>query len=87
MKGGITMLSKLVSIDQIEILESNYIQVRQATKVLEDGKELGKNYHRHVLRPGDDLTNEDQKVQAVARAVWTKEVIAAHKATLAAQVL
>jgi len=78
-------LTKEIVIDQIGVLEHGHIQVRQATKVLEDGKELGKNYHRHVLSPGDDLTNEDPKVAAIARAVWTKDAIANYKAMLAAQ--
>jgi len=78
-------LSKEIVIDQIEVLESNCIQVRQATKIMEDGKELSKSYHRHCLSPGDDLTNEDPKVAVIAEAVWTPEVIAAYKAMLAAQ--
>jgi len=79
------LLTKEVVIDQIEVLESNHIQVRQATKIMEDGKELGKSYHRHVLSPGDDLTNEAPKVAAIAKAIWTKEVIATYKTTLATQ--
>jgi hypothetical protein len=37
--------------------------------------------HRHTLSPGDDITNEDAKVQAIANAVWTEEVIAAFQLT------
>uniref|UniRef100_A0A6H1ZUC5 Uncharacterized protein n=1 Tax=viral metagenome TaxID=1070528 RepID=A0A6H1ZUC5_9ZZZZ len=69
------MLEKLVIIDQIEVLESGHVQVRQATKIMEDGKEISKTYHRHVLSPGDPLEGQDEKVQAIAKAVWTKEVI------------
>lgn len=63
-------LEKSVVIDRIEILESGHIQVRQATKIMEDGKEIGKTYHRHVLSPGDSLEGQDKKVIAVAKAVW-----------------
>jgi hypothetical protein len=63
-------LTKEVVIDKIEVLESGVIQVRQATRVLEDGEVLSQSYHRHVLSPGDDLTNEDPKVVAVATAAW-----------------
>ena len=63
-------LSKETVIDKIEVLESNTIQVRSATRVLEDGEMLSQSYHRHVLQPGDDLTNEDPKVVAIANAVW-----------------
>jgi len=78
-------LSKEIVIDQIEVLESNHIQVRQATKIMEDGKELSKSYHRHVLSPGNSLEGQDPKVVAIAEAVWTPEVIAAYKAIRAAQ--
>jgi len=63
-------LSKETVIDKIEVLESNTIQVRSATRVLEDGEMLSQSYHRHVLQPGNDLTNEDPKVVAIANAVW-----------------
>lgn len=63
-------LVKEVVIDKIEVLESGAIQVRQATRVLEDGEVLSQSYHRHVLQFGDDLTNEDPKVVAIANAAW-----------------
>jgi hypothetical protein len=64
-------LTKEVVIDKVEVLESGAIQVRQATRILEDGNPLSQSYHRHVLQPGDDLTNEDPKVQAIATAAWS----------------
>lgn len=64
-------LVKEVVIDKIEVLESGAIQVRQVTRVLEDGQVLSSSYHRHVLQRGDDLTNEDPKVQAIAAAAWS----------------
>jgi hypothetical protein len=63
-------LIKEVVIDKIEVLESGFIQVRQATRVLEDDKILSTSYHRHVLEKDADLTNEDPKVAAVATAAW-----------------
>ena len=65
-------LTKEVVIDKIEVLESGAIQVRQATRVLEDGEVLSQSYHRHVLQPGDDLTNEDPKVAAIATTAWAE---------------
>ena len=64
-------LSKETVVDKIEVLESNTIQVRTATRVLEDGEVLSQSYHRHVLEQGADLTDEDPKVVAVASAVWS----------------
>ena len=64
-------LTKEVVIDKIEVLESGSIQVRQATRVLEDGEVLSTSYHRHVLVPGADLSAEDPKVAAIATAAWS----------------
>jgi hypothetical protein len=66
-------LSKETVVDKIEVLENNAIQVRCAVRVLEDGQVLSQSYHRHVLQPGDDLTNEDPKVVAIANSVWAVE--------------
>ena len=63
-------LTKEIVIDKIEVLESGSIQVRQATRVLEDDVVLSTSYHRHVLEKNADLTNEDAKVAAVATAAW-----------------
>ena len=64
-------LVKEIVIDKIEILESGSIQVRQATRVLEDDVVLSTSYHRHVVERDADLTNEDPKVAAVAAAAWS----------------
>ena len=65
-------LSKETVVDKIEILESNAIQVRTATRIIEDDKVLSQSYHRHVLQPGDDLSNESPKVVAIALAAWVE---------------
>ena len=70
------------SIDKIEVVENNFIQIRTATIIEKDNIEIAKTYHRHVLSPGDDITNEDAKVQSIANAIWTDEVIAEYKALL-----
>ena len=78
-------LTKEEVTDKIEVLENGTIQVRCATRVLEDGAILSSSFHRHVLHPGHDLTNQDPKVVAIAQATWTPEVIAAYEAMIAAQ--
>ena len=70
------------SIDKIEVLENNSIQIRTATIIEKDGIEIAKTYHRHVLSPGDDITNQDVKVQSIANAIWTEEVINNYKALI-----
>lgn len=78
-------LEKQVLIDKIEVLEHNEIQVRQVTRVLEDGNELSANFHRWALVPGDDLTDQDPRVVAIANATWTPEAIASYEAYVQAR--
>ena len=59
-----------IKVDQIEVTENNDIQVRTATIILKDDVELTRTFHRHVLSQGDDITNEDEKVIAIANAIW-----------------
>lgn len=59
------------------------IQCREATIVEKDGVEVGRSYHRHIVAPGDDLTNECDEVKKVAGALWTPAIIAAYEATKA----
>jgi hypothetical protein len=76
-------LTEKTIIDKVELVENNSIQVRTATIIERDGTEISRSFHRHVVSPGDDVTNEDPKVQAIANAVWTEEVIAAYQALIA----
>ena len=87
-------ITKETVVDKIEILESGIIQVRTATKILEDGKELNRSFHRHVLNPsvkngdpwGDtDISSEDAKVQAICNATWTDEVKTVYQEVMDAQ--
>jgi uncharacterized protein with FMN-binding domain len=78
-------LTKEVAIDKIEVLELGHIQVREITRVMEDGKELSASYHRWSFAPGDDVSAQSAKVQAIANATWTAEVISAYQAMIAEQ--
>lgn len=74
------MLEKFTVVSQLEVTESNVVQVRTSTRIMEDGVQLSETYHRHVISPGDDYRQEDAKVQAVCASVHTPEVIAAYQA-------
>ena len=76
-------LTEKTIIDKIELIENNSIQVRTATVIEKDGTELTRTFHRHVVAPGADITNEDPKVQAIANAIWTEEIIVAYSASIA----
>jgi hypothetical protein len=76
-------LTEKTIVDKVELTEVNTIQVRTATIIERDGTEISRSFHRHTVSPGDNVTNEDPKVQAIANAVWTEEVIAAYQALIA----
>ena len=79
-------LTKEVKVDKIEIVgDYKHVQVRTATVVSEDGVELSRSYHRHVVAPGDDTSGETAEVQAICTAMHTDEVKAAYQAHLDAQ--
>ena len=67
---------------KIEILENGCLQIRRSDIVLKDGIEVGRQFHRHCLNPGDDVSEEVQRVRDVANATWTPEVVAAYEASL-----
>lgn len=74
------MLTKTNIVDKIETLENGCVQVRTAIRVMEDGAILSQSFHRHVIAPGQDYSEEDERVKAICAAVHTPEVIAAYEA-------
>lgn len=81
-------ITKEIVVDKIEILEIGQVQVRTATKIMEDGTELSSSFHRHVIAPstktgstwGDtDISSEDAWVQAICTAAWTDSVKTAYQ--------
>ena len=73
-------LTKEVVVDKIEVIESGSVQVRTATRIVEDGSVISSSYHRHLISPGSDYSSEDEKVKAICAAAHTPEVIAAYQA-------
>jgi archaellum component FlaF (FlaF/FlaG flagellin family) len=78
-------LEKIQIVDRIDVLENGSVQVRTKTAIMEDGKQISGNFHRHVIVPGADYSTEDARVQAICAATHTADVIAAFKAAQAAQ--
>ena len=71
--------------------EHKNVQVRTATIVKDDGEEISRTYHRHVLhcrtKAGDtwgdtDISGEDEAIQAVCNAVWTDAVKSAYETAM-----
>ena len=87
-------ITKETAEDKIEIIgEGKDIQVRTATVIKEDGKELTRSFHRHVVscvtsfhdgsswtHTDTDISGESTEVQAIANAVWTTAAKNAKKA-------
>ena len=87
-------ITKTLENDKIEIVNKWNIQVRTATVIKEDGKELTRSFSRKVLTPGSldasdnlvetDISGEDADVQSICNAAWTTQVKADYKAFLIA---
>ena len=87
-------LTKTTENDKIEVVSKWNVQVRTATVIKEDGTELSRSFHRHVLVPGTldasdnlvdtDLSSEDADVKAIAEAAWTSQVKTDYTAILVA---
>ena len=77
-------ITKQTAVDQITVCENGIVLYREATRIIEDGKELTKTYHRSSLTPGQDLTSQPANVVAICNAAWTSEVVAAYQAAQAA---
>ena len=78
-------LTKSTVIDSITVTENGTVLYREATRIMEDGNELSKTYHRNTLVPGQDLTGIPANVVAHCYVAWTAVVIAAYQAQVAAQ--
>ena len=87
-------ITKETVVDKIEVLELGQVQVRTATKIVEDGNELNRTFHRHVVAPctkasgsweDTDISGEDSRVQSICNAVWTDSVKTAYQEMVDAQ--
>ena len=68
-------ITKETQIGKIEVIgKYKAVHVRTDTVIIEDGEELSRKYHRHVLHPDADISSEDAEVQGVCNAVWTQDV-------------
>ena len=68
-------ITKEIVQDKIEIVgDFKKIHVRTATVIKEDGVELSRSYHRHIVNPNTDSTNESADVKALVAQFHTDEV-------------
>ena len=68
-------LSESIEYDKIEVVgQYKTVQVREATVIKKDGKELTRSFHRYVLNPDADVSKEPAEIKAVCDAVWTDAI-------------
>ena len=77
-------LTKTTTIDQITVTKNGIVLYRESTRIIEDGNEISKTYHRSSLVPGQDLTGVSDSVVAICNTAWTADVIAAYQAQVTA---
>ena len=78
-------LEKSIAEDKIEIYDRGAyksIGVRTATIVTDDGAELTRSFHRHVVAPNDDVSKESDEVKKLAEIYFTDDAKAKHKAAM-----
>tara|TARA_B100000287_G_scaffold407204_1_gene432428 strand:- start:1511 stop:1774 length:264 start_codon:yes stop_codon:yes gene_type:complete len=83
-------LEKTVKDDKLEIVDQGswkVIQVRTATIVTDDGTEISRTFHRHVVSPNDDVSGESDEVKKLAEIYFTDDAKAKHKAHMDATAL
>ena len=78
-------LEKITETGEIIVVANSVLSVRTDTVIKDDGNEISRTFHRHVVAPTDDVSGEDARVQAVANSLWTDEVKAAYTASLPAE--
>ena len=79
LKGEKMAITKETIQDKIEIVgDFKHIQVRTATIIKDDGKEISRSFHRHVVSPNSDSTNESADVKAIVAQFHTDAVKTAY---------
>jgi len=78
-------ITKTTNVDQITVVENGTVFYREATRIMEDGNEISKTYHRSSLVPEQDLTGVPANVVAICNTAWTEEVKTAYRAMIEAQ--
>ena len=78
-------LTETVNIDRVEVVNDWNIQVRKCTTIERDGQFVSNTFHRWVLTPDMDISDQEQKVKDIANAAWTPEVRQAYETFKAEQ--
>ena len=77
-------LTKDTVIDKIEVVENGTVQVRQATRIVEDGNVISQSFHRWSIAPGQDYSDQPDNVKTICQTTHTPAVISAYEAEVEA---
>jgi hypothetical protein len=77
-------LTKDTIIDKIEVVEDGTVQVRQATRIVEDDVVISQSYHRWSIAPGQNYSDQTDTVKSICEITHTPAVIAAYEAQVEA---
>ena len=77
-------ITKEIAVDQITVTENGIVLVREVTRIMEDGNELSKQYHRTSFVPASDVSGQPANVQDICNVAWTQAVIDAYQAQVEA---
>ena len=79
-------ITKEIIQDKIEVVgDFKHIQVRTTTVIKEDGVELSRSFHRHVVAPDSDSSKESADVKAMVAQFHTDAVKKAYADHIAKQ--
>ena len=80
-------LTKEIAVDQITVTENGIVLVREVTRIMEDGNEISKQYHRTSFVPDSDVSAQPQNVQDICNIAWTQKIISAYQAQITQSIL
>lgn len=69
---------------KLEILPNGIIQVQDISIIERDGVEVSRSFHRKVIDVDDDVSQESDRIQAIAPVIRTPSVVEARTAERAA---
>lgn len=75
-------MEKKEAVDQVTVNADGIVSARKITSIHEGAEVISSSIHRYVLRPGQDVSDQPEHVQAICNAAWTPEIIAAYQAAI-----
>jgi hypothetical protein len=78
-------MEEIVTTDKIEVTKNGCVLIRTNIVSLKNNEQISSKFHRRVIVPGDDFSNESDEIKEVCASIHTAEVVSLFKAAVAAQ--